>query len=56
MEYGMTLDHRELVYPTYMRDLRLNVYWKDEYEPTLKAVDDYIEQQPRGPSGPLSFP
>jgi len=21
----------------------------DEYEPTLKAVDDYIEQQPQGP-------
>jgi hypothetical protein len=49
MEYGMTLDHRELVCPTYMLDLPLNAYWMDEYEPTLKAVDDYIEQQPQGP-------
>ena len=49
MEYGMTLDHRELVCPTYMLDLPLNAYWMDEYEPTLKAVDDYIEQQSQGP-------
>jgi hypothetical protein len=49
MEYGMTLDNRELVCPTYMLDLPLNAYWMDEYEPTLKAVDDYIEQQPQGP-------
>lgn len=49
MEYGMSLDHRELVCPTYMLDLPLNAYWMDEYEPTLKAVDDYIEQQPQGP-------
>ncbi len=49
MEYGMTLDNRELVCPTYMLDLPLNAYWMDEYELTLKAVDDYIEQQPQGP-------
>lgn len=49
MEYGMTLDHRELICPAYMLDLPLNAYWTDEYEPTLKAVDDYIEQQPQGP-------
>lgn len=49
MEYGMTLDNRELVCPTYMLDLPLNAYWMAEYELTLKAVDDYIEQQPQGP-------
>lgn len=49
MEYGMTLDHRELVCPTYMLDLPLNAYWMEQYEPTLKAVDAYIEKQPQGP-------
>ncbi len=47
-EVGMTEDNREMLCPTYFEDLPLNYYWMEEYEPVIKAVDDFIEQQPAG--------
>ena len=46
LEYGMTMDSRELMCPSYYLDLPLNYYWMDEYEPLLKAVDDFMSEQP----------
>ena len=47
-EVGMTEDNREMLCPTYFEDLPLNYYWMEEYEPVIKAVDDFIEQQSAG--------
>ena len=30
LEYGMTVDNRELICPSYYEDLPLNYYWMDE--------------------------
>lgn len=46
LEYGMTVDNRELICPSYYEDLPLNYYWMDEYEPLLKAVDDFMSEPP----------
>lgn len=46
VEVGMTEDNRELVCPTYYEDLPLNYYWMPEYEPVMKAVDDFMDTQP----------
>ncbi|WP_334180296.1 hypothetical protein [Pseudoxanthomonas sp.] len=50
LEYGMTLDNRELICPTYFLDLPLNAYWMDAYAPVMTAVDDYIEAHRQLPS------
>lgn len=50
LEYGMTLDHRELICPAYFLDLPLNAYWMRAYDPVMKAVDDYIDAQSGGAS------
>lgn len=51
-EVGMTEDNREMLCPTYFKDLPMNYYWMDEYEPVIKAVDDYMDSQPPGKSIP----
>lgn len=50
LEYGMTLDNRELICPTYFLDLPLNAYWMEAYDPVMTAVDDYIEANRTLPS------
>ena len=47
-EFQMTLDHRELVCPTYYQDLPLNFWWMDEYDSVQQAVDDFIDHHPLG--------
>ncbi|WP_303749335.1 hypothetical protein [Stenotrophomonas pigmentata] len=51
-EVGMTEDNREMLCPTYFIDLPMNYYWMDEYEPVIKAVDDYMDSQPPGKNIP----
>lgn len=46
LEWSMTMDVRELIGPSYFDDLPLNYYWMPEYEGVIRAVDEYMEQQP----------
>ena len=45
-EVGMTEDNREMLCSTYFEDFPLNHYWMPEYEPVMKAVDDFMQAQP----------
>lgn len=45
LEYGMTVDSRELLCPTCYEDLPLNYYWMPEYEAVQQAVDDFMDEQ-----------
>lgn len=38
VEIGMTVDHRELLCPSYFKDLPLNYHWMPEYDEVREAV------------------
>jgi len=38
VEIGMTVDHRELLCPSYFEDLPLNYHWMPEYDEVREAV------------------
>ena len=50
LEYGMTLDSREVICPSYFLDLPMNAYWMAAYDPLMKAVDDFIDTHCAGTS------
>ena len=45
-EVGMTEDNREMMCSSYYQDFPMNHYWMDEYEPVMKAVEDFMDIQP----------